>query len=560
MNSFTTVWLCSGMIRTFLFSLLISVLLPGTGHAATPTPEYIGEEVTLAPVVVDGVELFRVRGVSAFPAEKRAARIAARIRAVADDDTLSPNELSVIESEQFSRISLGGHDIMTVVDADAQLERLDRKTLAFAYVKRIAESIDAYRHNRSTGSLLRNALYALAASIALGLFLWLGGWAMRRIDLALDKRVKAKLEGLETQSKRIVSADDLWTALRGMRRLAWTIVVLVAVIVYLDYILHVFPWTRHVGVRLLTMVINPLRILAQGLLNVLPNLIFLVILIFLTRYLVKMIQLFFRGLARGSISVSGFEREWSWPTYRLVRLVVIAFAVVMAYPYIPGSQLDAFKGVSIFLGVIFSLGSTSVISNVVAGYSLIYRRAFRIGDRVKIDEHVGDVTQARLLVTHLRTPKNEEVIIPNSTVLNSSILNFSTLARDGRLILHTTVGIGYETPWRQVEAMLLQAAERTEGVAKDPSPFVLQKALGDFCVTYEINVFCADAQAMARLYSRLHQNILDVFNEFDVQIMTPAYERDPEQRKVVPRDQWYAAPANPKPQESNGSEGLKPAP
>ena len=223
---------------------------------------------------------------------------------------------------------------------------------------------------------------------------------------------------------------------------------------------------------------------------------------------------------------------------------MLAFAVVVAYPYIPGSGSDAFKGVSLFLGVIFSLGSSSVISNVIAGYTMTYRRAFRIGDRVRINEHLGDVAETRLLVTHLRSPKNEEIVIPNSLILNSSVVNYSSLAREGKLILNTTVGIGYETPWRQVVTMLLQAAERTEGLLKEPAPFVLQKALGDFAVTYEINAYCGDAQAMNQLYTRLYQNILDVFNEYGVQIMTPAYEGDPEQPKIVPKDQWYAAPAS----------------
>jgi small-conductance mechanosensitive channel len=184
-----------------------------------------------------------------------------------------------------------------------------------------------------------------------------------------------------------------------------------------------------------------------------------------------------------------------------------------------------------------------VIANLIAGFAMTYRRTFRIGDRVRIGDAVGDVTDIRLQVTKIRTPKNEEVIVPNSTILGGEVTNFSTLARSQGLILHTTVGIGYETPWRQVEAMLLLAAERAEGTLSEPRPFVLQKALGDFCVTYELNVYCDRPQAMPQLYTELHRAILDVFNEFGVQIMTPAYEGDPPQPKVVPREQWFTAPA-----------------
>jgi small-conductance mechanosensitive channel len=181
---------------------------------------------------------------------------------------------------------------------------------------------------------------------------------------------------------------------------------------------------------------------------------------------------------------------------------------------------------------------------MIAGYLMTYRRAFHVGDRVKIQDVVGDVTETRLQVTHLRTVKNEEVTIPNSSILNNEVVNYSALARKEGLILHTTVGIGYETPWRQVEAMLLMAAGRTAGLMKEREPFVRHRKLGDFAVEYELNVYCDNAQAMGVLYTELHRNILDVFNEYGVQIMTPAYEGDTEQPKVVPKEQWFAAPAS----------------
>ena len=182
-----------------------------------------------------------------------------------------------------------------------------------------------------------------------------------------------------------------------------------------------------------------------------------------------------------------FDSEWALPTYKIVRLAVVAFALVVAYPYIPGSGSAAFKGVSLFIGVMFSLGSSAFIANTIAGYSITYRRAFRVGDRIQVGNVFGDVSEIRLQVTHIRTLKNEEVVVPNS-ILRQNVVNYSALARSRGLILHTTVGIGYETPWRQVEGMLLLAAERTPGLLREPPPFVLQTALGDFCVVYEINV------------------------------------------------------------------------
>lgn len=261
------------------------------------------------------------------------------------------------------------------------------------------------------------------------------------------------------------------------------------------------------------------------------------------RYSLRLMRLIFSAIERGSVKISGFDQEWAQPTFRIVRVLVVAFALVVAYPYPPGSQTAAFKGVSLFLGVVFSLGSSSAVANTIAGYSLTYRRAFKSGDRVKIGEVVGDVTQIRLQVTHLRSLKNEEIIIPNSAILTSHVINYSSLARKQGLILHTSVGIGYETPWRQVEAMLLLAAERTPELLREPPPFVLQQSLADFAVIYELNVYCDKPEAGVKLMTALHRNILDVFNEYGVQIMTPSYESDPAEPKVVPKEKWYEFPA-----------------
>ena len=265
----------------------------------------------------------------------------------------------------------------------------------------------------------------------------------------------------------------------------------------------------------------------------------------LVRFALRLIRLFFQAVEGGSVALPGFETAWAIPTYNLIRIAVVALGLIVAYPYIPGSQSDAFKGLSIFVGIVFSLGSSSAISNLIAGYMLIYRRAFKVGDRVKIGDTVGYVLETRLQVTHLRSIKNEEIIVPNSEILSGEVLNYSSYARDRGLLLYTEVGIGYEVPWRQVEAMLLTAAGRTPALGTTPAPFVLVKRLADFAVTYELNVPCDDPNRIAQIYTALHHNVLDVFNEHGVQIMTPAYEGDPQEPKVVAPKDWYAAPAAP---------------
>jgi small-conductance mechanosensitive channel len=502
-------------------------------------------EVNTAPVVVDGATLFDVRGIRAYPAEKRAREIAARIVTLAADRAISRDSLRIEETPNMTLVIADKTLVMGVLDADARLEGIDRQTSAKAYQIRIGEAIESWRRDREPGVLKRNGLYALVTTLLLVMALWVGYRLFHRLRIIIETRFKPKVHDIRVKKFRLLRGEQLWGMLTGVLRLVWVGTLLVVVYIYLYGVLSLFPWTRGFADRLSTILVHPLITLGRGLVEAIPNLVFLLVLFFLIRYILKLIRLFFASVADGTVVFFGFDAEWAFPTFRLVRMLLIAFAVIVAYPHIPGSDSGAFKGVSIFLGVLFSLGSSSLIGNLIAGYTMIYRRAFKAGDRVRIGEHVGDVERVRLLVTHLRTPKNEEVVIPNSTILNGEVVNYSTMARKQGLILHTTVGIGYEMPWRQVEAMLVEAAARTPGLLREPPPFVLQKALGDFCVTYEINVYCAEPQAMNRLYTALHRNILDVFNEYGVQIMTPAYEGDPARPKVVPKEQWYALPARP---------------
>ncbi|MGH7305214.1 MAG: mechanosensitive ion channel family protein [Candidatus Rokuibacteriota bacterium] len=500
-------------------------------------------ELPSAPVMLDGEVLFRVRGTSSFPPERRAAVIESRIKALAGDRAVAAEAVRAVQGELGDTIVADGHRIMVVQDADARWESLERRALAEAVVSAIRTAVTDYRRARSREVLLGGAARAVVATIGLTGLVALVIWLSRRAQRALEKTYRQRVQSVGIQSFEIVRAEQIWALLPRVLAGVRAIVIIGLGFVFLAYVLGLFPWTRGVSRRLLQYVLDPLGTMGWGVVNALPDVVFLVILFLVTRAVLKVIYLFFAAVGRGDVALSSFEREWADPTYKLLRVAVVALALVVAYPYIPGSGSDAFKGISIFIGIIFSLGSSSAIANTIAGYSMTYRRAFKLGDRVKIGNTTGDVTEVRLQVTHVRTVKNEEVIIPNSSILNHEVVNYSTLARRLGLILHTRVGIGYETPWRQVEAMLLIAATRTPGLLAAPAPFVHQLTLGDFAVTYEINGYCDHAQAMGEIYTALHRSILDVFNEHGVQIMTPAYEGDPETPKIVPKDQWHAEPA-----------------
>ena len=536
--------------RVFCALLVCALLWLSASRAfaqASSSGELAGaadELVETAPVMLDGRELFRVRGIQVYPAQKRAHAISERLLELARNRRFEPGQLDTLQAEGWVWIAAGPDRVMRVHPGDGELEGVDYRGLSEIYTSRIREAIAAFRQARTRQALVAagwRAGVATVLALLLSFLLRMVFRALGRWEAATGSKVKS----VTISSFELVRAHHIWAVVRAALRVVFGLAWAVLGVAYLRYVLAQFPWTAAAADQLQGWILAPIQYFGRGLLAMIPDVIFLLILIVVTRYVLGIIKSFFDSVGCGDVDLKGFYPEWAGPTYNLVRLGVIAFSLVMAYPHIPGASSDAFKGVSLFMGAILSLGSTGVISNIIAGYTMVYRRAFREGDLIQIDDVIGFVSKIRLQVTHLRTPKNEEVIIPNSKILNSEVKNFVTLAESEGLLLHTTVGIGYETPWRQVEAMLVEAAGRTEGLLKEPPPFVRQQSLGDFAVTYMLLGFCKRPAEMFRIYSDLHGHILDVFNEHDVQIMTPAYEGDPEKAKVVPREQWYLPPAKP---------------
>jgi small-conductance mechanosensitive channel len=524
-------------------ALIICVLLlipvrSGAQDNFDSDPEFPGIQQPLAPVKVDGKVLFNVRGMSSFTAEQRAEAVSKRIKNAAADQTVSADSVKLITEGDHLAVYAGVNFLINVYEQDAEVEQISRETLALIIKQKTSEAMKLYRHDRNRPVLIKKSINGLVALLIQALILMLILWLFRLINNVFQKRITSRIETLETQSFSLIRANQIWKIYNSVIRLLKIVIIVVFVAFSVNYILGLFPWTRNVSTYVLKLLGDPFVSMGKGILHFLPDLAFLVVLYFIVRYLLKLSRLLFKGIQEGGIVFRKFDPDWAMPTYRIFRVFVIIFAVIIAFPYIPGSDSTAFKGISVFIGVLLSLGSSSFISNLIAGYFMTYRGAFKMGDRIQVGDQVGFVEAQEVLVTRLRTIKNEEVIIPNSTMLNSNILNFSKKAREQGLIIHTVVGIGYETPWRMVEAMLKEAADRTEELLKEPPPYVLQLSLGDFAINYEINAYCNDVSHLRRTYTLLHQNILDVFNENNVQIMTPAYEKDPEIPKVVPKDLW----------------------
>ena len=539
---------------TLLMALIPAVALA----AAAPRDEETAAEFpshTTAAVQIDGRVMVRVRGFAGYTAAERARSIQERVIELASDRDVPTDTLYLAETSRGSEIRAGSVVLLTITDADAALEEMGRGLLAETTLDVLKRTVDAWREQRSPRLLLRHAGYAIAATIVLAVLVWLLLQGFRRLRALTRLQAGARVRAVRFGAFEVIRAEHLRGAAQAAVKLLFWFALLWIAYLYLEFVLPLFPWTRPISERLLALVIDPLTTLGLSFIGALPNLAFLVVLVLVVRYLLKLGRMFFLAIENRSLQFEDFDPEWAIPTYKMLRIFIVAFSVVVAYPYIPGSDSAAFKGVSVLLGVIFSLGSSSVIGNIIAGYTMTYRRAFRNGDRIRVGEVTGEVVDSRVLVTTLRTTKNELVVVPNSEILSKSVVNYSTLARERGLLLHTTVGIGYETPWRQVEAMLLMAAERTEGLRREPAPFVLQTGLGDFCVTYELNAATDDASRLPTLYSALHANILDVFNEYGVQIMTPNYEADPQEPKLVRPGEWYAAPARPEAESSEKPPG-----
>ena len=532
-----------------LIAAVAGVLGPNSALAQARGDDLSGiaaeKGIAIAPVSIDGRVLFRVRGVTAFPAAERAAAIAVRIRALAGDDNIPASDLRLVESEHSTDIVAGNTIIIGVFDADAIAEApgLTRPVLARVYLAKISSAVQQYRAERTPEQLGHSALLAGVWTVLLVLALLLMAFSLRWMVARIERRYHAAINQIESETFSLIRAGSIWIAVRFTVRLLILSAALAIFYAYLHIVLNYFPWTRWLSTHLRALTVGPLLALASEVAAAIPSLLVVFVIVVAARYVISLAHLFFSAIENGTIKVSAFEVDWSKPTFNIVRILIIAFAAMIAYPYIPGSQSAAFKGITIFIGVLFSLGSSSLLANVIAGYTMTYRRAFHVGDRIKVGDLTGDVTEVGLMVTHLRSIKNEELIVPNSLILNSNIVNYTSLARERGLVLHTAVGIGYETPWRQVEAMLLLAAERTPGLLREPAPFILQQSLGDYAVNYELNVYCDKPAEMFRLYTELHRSVLDVFNEYNVQIMTPSYIADPAEPKVVPREHWFEKPA-----------------
>ena len=440
-------------------------------------------------------------------------------------------------------ISLGAEPVLVIFQADVDAltsENLDSKAAAAA--ADLQRALDEAVELRAPRQLTRAIAISFAATVAYLLLLWL---LMRA-----DRRIAAHLGGSAERMLRRLPVGDLIVRTANARAIVRRLVAFGAMVLgllltyaWLAFVLKRFPYTRPWGESLRYYLVAMLAAGGRAFIDNLPNLGTILAIVIITRLLVRLSGLAFNAVERGGLTLPGIYPETAQPTRRIVSAMLWVFALTVAYNYIPGSSSDAFKGVSVFVGLVISLGSTGIMNHIMSGLMITYSRALRCNDFVRIGEVEGTVTQLGALSTKIRTPRNEEITIPNAVVVSSATTNYSRHAETDGLMMPTSVTIGYDVPWRQVEALLLLAASRTPGLKPEPKPVVLQSALDDFYVRYTLLVCLAQPNRRYPTLGALHASIQDAFNEYGVQIMSPNYEADPGAPKVVPPSRWYSAPA-----------------
>jgi small-conductance mechanosensitive channel len=511
----------------------LALLVPASSAAQAPTPSAPAGQAALdldtdrenaAPVLLDGDTIIWITApVGPYSPALRADRISRRLHEIVHDRSVRDPTISVTEADGSSELRVGSRLVMVVTSADAHSLGTARPALAQEYARELESAIRIDRARYAPGALMRSTTYGLLATAALAGAVWLIGRVMGRIRRGITRVLMRRARSLQVERPPLVTAGRVSRAIRILVRVLHALLILIAANVYLTYVLGLFPWTRGVSHTLLDYVIAPIRVAGVAFVQYLPKLLFLAVIAAIIYGAIRLVGLFFRLIAEERITFQSFPSDWAAPTNKIVRALLCAFGVVVAFPYLPASDSPAFAGVSVFIGVLISLASSSALSNMMAGVVLTYTSAFRMGDRVKLGDSFGDIVETSLLATHIRTIKNEDITVPNSLVLAGAVVNYSRAASKGGLILHTSVTIGYDVPWRQIHDLLIAAALETPGILAEPRPFVWQTALNDFYVTYEINAYTAVPRDMIDIYAALHARIQDAFFHAGVEIMSPHY-------------------------------------
>ncbi|HMS32754.1 MAG TPA: mechanosensitive ion channel family protein [Ignavibacteria bacterium] len=459
---------------------------------------------------------------SSSPSE-RAQAITHKIRKLYGNDMFNKDSLIMIKNESGYDIAYKDEIIMSVTEYDSKWYNENPEKIAGTCLTKIRDSVLQEKEKMSFTNILKRIGLAVLVILIIGILMYLINILFRRSAKLITESRKTFFSGIKIGNINILNPDQHKKFFLKINFILRFIVKLIVIYISLPVLFSIFPSTKSYAETLISWVLTPAGKIVNGIIDFLPNLVTIAVIFLFTHYAIKSLKYFADEIESGNVSLKGFYRDWSKPTFNILKFILYAFMMVLIFPYLPGSESDAFKGVSVFIGILFSFGSTSAITNIVAGLVITYMRAFQIGDIIKIGDVMGIVMEKTLLVTRIKTIKNEDISIPNSTVLSSHTVNYTANSKNPGLIIHTTVTIGYDVPWKKMHEALINAALRTELILKEPKPFVLQTSLDDFYVSYQINAYTQAADKQAVVYSDLHANIQDCCNEAGIEIMSPHY-------------------------------------
>lgn len=477
-----------------------------------------------APVVVDGDTLFNIyakRG--GLSPQQRAENISCDITDLGKRFNLHPDSVYIESTDIVTDVMYGDKVLVSFTDQDGLWESCTRDQLAAAKREVIVDKLHVMKEEHGLLQLMKRIAYFVLVLVGQFLLFKLTNWLFRKLKVRILRLRNTRLKPFSIQDYELLDTQKQVKLLVFVASLFRYVLMLLQLLLTVPLLFSIFPQTKSLAYQLFSYIWNPVKSILYGILDYIPNLFTIFVICLAIKYLVRLVRYLAEEIQSERLKLNGFYPDWAMPTYHIVRFLLYAFMVAMIYPYLPGSNSGVFQGISVFVGLIISLGSSTVIGNVMAGLVITYMRPFKLGDRIQLNDTTGNVIEKTPLVTRIRTTKNEVVTIPNSFIMSSHTVNYSASAREYGLIIHSEVTIGYDAPWRKVHQLLIEAALNTPGVTDDPRPFVLETSLSDWYPVYQVNAYIREADRLAQIYSHLHQNIQDVFNEAGIEIMSPHY-------------------------------------
>lgn len=524
------------MYKIFL-PLLFAVLFFKTAFAQDSVPTLDSTQfANRAAVVLDEDTLFFLYGeLDGFSARERATLAGQRLENIVHAGNFISDSFKVTDLVDYSRILYSGQLVANITQADAEWYGKPVPQTARAYAEVLKVKCEAYRSGFDLREILTQILLAFVIIVISALIIRYVNKLFKYFGTRLESAKGASVKGLRIRSYELLDEERFVSFLLVVINILRIIFLLFIFYLTLPLVLRIFPWTQGVADMLFGFILNPLKAMLKSLVEYIPNLFTIAIIFIVIRYVAKGVSFLANEIRSEKLKITGFYPDWAVPTSRIVNFILYVFMLVLIWPYLPGSGSPVFQGVSVFLGLLISLGSSSAIANIIAGLVITYMRPFKIGDRVKLGEVSGDVVEKNLLVTRVRTIKNEFITVPNSQIMNASSVNYSTSSSESSgLVIHSTVTIGYDVPWRKVHQMLMEAASKTPRIEQTPAPFVLQTSLDDFYVSYQVNAFTRSPAQQAMIYSDLHALIQDIFARNDVEIMSPHYRAQRDGPSTIP--------------------------